>query len=163
MALRAWTSAGVAVVLITSGAVVWWRCIGYTAGQDCPPSTSANSTVAPASPGEALLTRRDGSNTENAAAHVRLRVGQRIAVLLDAGEFGGWTSLQLKGTSVQLVSSTGGYDHRCVGGSPLLTHLQARAPGSTTLTSYTDESCRHGEPACGLPTDSWIVTVDVAT
>jgi hypothetical protein len=43
--------------------------------------------------------------------------------------------------------------------APILAHLQAQAPGSSTLSSATDHSCFYANPGCGLPGQEWEVTI----
>jgi hypothetical protein len=133
---------------------VWWAR-GSANVPTCPPPAAA----APETPGELVLSEQDGLYGSNRQT-VQARVGQRLVVRLDAGNFGGWASLRRTETAVDLVSSTGGYVYPCPA-APLVAHLQAQQPGTSTFTSTTDDACFHAQPPCRMPSLTWEVTIQV--
>jgi len=119
-----------------------------------PPSVTVSSPGSPsASPsGEVrgpVVTEADDG------AQVRLRPGQELRVHLAEDH----RAVSVAGAGVvRLVTQTGGYPS----GQPLRAVFTAVAPGRSTLSSSTDDSCLHEAPPCGLAQRVWTLSVTVS-
>lgn len=165
-------TAGAAVIALVGGGVWWWSETSSTtdlwwsdARSATPsvicPATVVGATATPAlqEPSGGLLLTHENGLFSARGRPLQARVGQQIVVRLDSSNLGGWTPLQLTGDAVDIVNSTGGYVYPCPA-SPLIVHLRARKPGTSTLTSFTDLACFHAHPACLPPAEQWMVTID---
>jgi hypothetical protein len=79
-------------------------------------------------------------------AVVELKVGEQV--LLAPGT--DWTPPTITGTSLRIVTQSGGYPSN----QPMTVTILAVAPGTATIDDYTDAACFHVKPACLRPVGS---------
>gem|GEM_PF-5984435 len=102
------------------------------------PATVANATPTLVSP--TVLTQQPYG------AVVELKVGEMV--LLAPGT--DWTPPTITGTSLRVVTQSGGYPSS----QPLTATILAVAPGAATIDDYTDAACFHVKPPCLRPVES---------
>jgi len=108
---------------------------------------NGGSTTPTGTPPDVTVTESDNTRT------VTLIVGQTLAVALPAP----YVPPTGGGAALEQVSGSGGYPT----GQPLAATYRAVVPGSLTLTSQTDDPCRHATPPCAIPVRLWRVHVSV--
>jgi hypothetical protein len=116
------------------------------------PAGSTSTMAAPSPTGEdADVVVGEG----DAGRRVLLRPGQRLAVHLGAD----FQPVELSVDGVLApVTAAGGYPT----GQPSTTVLTATGAGEVTLSSSTDDACRHAVPPCAVPQRAWALPVTVA-
>jgi hypothetical protein len=114
-------------------------------------TTTAATSQPPQPPGPLILTTADNGTT------VRLHPHQTVTVILAAHGMFSWHIPTATGTSATLVNAQGGYP----AGRPAQATFVAVRPGNTLLTATDDTACRHAQPACLPPQQSWQATVIV--
>jgi hypothetical protein len=156
--MRALALCAATVCAVTAVAACGTARSGGSSGGPVPRvSNSAPARSRPASqPGQATGHRRTLTVADN-GAKVRLRVGQKIVVIL-ASPTQTWRQPTASGGAVRLTSSRGGYPVSQVA----LASFVAVRPGLATLTSTTDAGCLHAQPPCEIAQQLWAVTIVVA-
>jgi hypothetical protein len=101
--------------------------------------------------GQVKLTEADSGKT------VRLRIGQRLRVVLD-GHGMQWHRPATPDQTLRLADTSGGYPSA----SPAVAVFVAVSPGTASVTSITDHPCLHANPPCKIPQRVWSIRVLVA-
>jgi hypothetical protein len=104
-----------------------------------------------ASNGTVTVTVADNGET------VRLRVGQRLHVVLSGRGEQQWHRPASSGPAVHLVTTTGGYPTR----QPADAVFLAVQAGRASVSSVTDYACLHTQPACTIAQRVWAIRVIV--
>lgn len=115
------------------------------------PSTVTSTTVPGSSGQPIVLTRFDGGQV------VTLAVGQTLAVDLTGSSFMPWTEPDTSDPAV-LSRQSGSAD--AMTGDAYGTFL-AVSPGKAVISSVGNPACRNVTPPCELPSQAWMVTVNV--
>jgi len=111
-------------------------------------SSGAHRSSPPA--GDVTVTEADNGGA------VRLRVGQRLHVVLD-GRGEQWRRPTSSGPAVRLTTASGGYPT----GRPADAVFAAVRDGKASVSSITDYACLHTQPACLRAQRVWAIHITV--
>ncbi len=114
------------------------------------PAVTPPTPAASASPAAVTVTEAASGRV------VRLRVGQRLRVVLGAGG-GQWNLPVSTGRALRRVVATGGYPST----RPADAFFLAVAAGRASVRSVTDYRCLHSKPVCAIAQRVWSIRVVV--
>jgi hypothetical protein len=156
--LRCMRMRGLVLCAVTACAVAAVAGCGTRSGESSGRPRPRLSTAAPATsrPASSQPGHRHTLTVADNGAKVRLRLGQKIVVIL-ASHTQMWQPPRASGLAVRQSSSRGGYPASQVA----LASFVAVQPGLATLTSTTDAQCLHAEPPCEIAQQVWAVTIVV--